>query len=670
LITGANARTLRIGSRMLKSRVPGNDPSSPQPNNMPGTSLGDFFSELPFADQERTRIASQLGKESTPGRIVRAYVTRTDGYRNGFLKHERIAGALPDSALYKRQAVERIIKALGDPAHHRYKICWELYKDAAIAFIKKELPALDRLLKEVPTPEEASTAVEMLKAVCAHGAEYAVTPEHVTTFYDVWGIPRIENLGAVLPEWFRADEHNAQKRQINRLLTEVGKLTNALQELAGTVGSIEEGVTRDREASERTRGQVDVFKLQLQALSEGVSQATAHSVKEDALKRIDERVTGLAEKVSKLTEKLAVPREDISSRDLHRLASEIRANTTESINGAVDAVAKKLREELSASATDLDSRIMAVSSEVSRRRDPSPGVGLPSGSTGSYRSPLIGASSPAQGTYKLATELDFVNTWLHHLSQAYDIVLMFEQAVALHRAFLGTPVVVCDRIFALSWIHCLSWQPFTMHLAASPTWSAEEDWAPGAEHLFRREVGGKPQFVVIHNYDVGLADCYLVPSLVLWGLRRDAGALSKLFLLPSAHDHVPTRQILEHAPCFANNTYITTRPLQLKDGIRFPQPLYRDPPMGAEPKVVAQWSSQNPRIAFPSIQRALKCRLPYDLVASFERMAASMARYVDDSASIAVAMHHQVVPWVQVAHGEAKAAELSSLLSTVAGGRD
>jgi hypothetical protein len=58
------------------------------------------------------------------------------------------------------------------------------------------------------------------------------------------------------------------------------------------------------------------------------------------------------------------------------------------------------------------------------------------------------------------------------------------------------------------------------------------------------------------------------------------------------------------------------------------------------------------------------------LIASFARTASFIARYIDDTSAIAVTMHHQVVPWVQLTYGEAKATELSNLLSTMAGSAD
>ncbi|MEO7329056.1 MAG: hypothetical protein ABI193_10785 [Minicystis sp.] len=130
--------------------------------------------------------------------------------------------------------------------------------------------------------------------------------------------------------------------------------------------------------------------------------------------------------------------------------------------------------------------------------------------------------------------------------------------------------------------------------------------------------------------------------------------------------------MLEHAICFVNNDYLTTLSLELKDGVRTPPAPHREPPLGAEPKVVAQWAKPSAPIGYDlgSIERALKCRMTIDLLASFKGTAASIARYIDDTSAIAITMHHQVIPWVQLIYGEAKATELSNLLSTMAGSVD
>lgn len=632
-------------------------------------SLGDFFSSFPFPAEEKARLADLASNGSTPGHIVKKYVTTTKGYRDGFLKAERIAGFRPGSRLYKEQAVRRIVTHLSEPSHRKYNLYWDLYKDAAVAFIKNELPALDRLLTEVSSPNGTRAVSDMLKAICASAADYGVMPADIATFYQIWGVPRIENFEAMLPEWLKPDESSAQKRQLTRVLSETAALRAIVEKLEATIGK-----NTDERAEERSRvtsslDQHRSTEKMVQGLSLQVSKLLETSASVDAIRNLDERLSTLTDKVNRLADKAKAPREEISIRDLQKLANDMKLGIASSSTELANTLTTRAREELAVTTGALEAKISALATELSERREGTASAGGASPRMGGYRSPLIGIHSNSHATYKLTAELDFINAWLHHLLRSHDLALTFEQAVAYHRAFLGSRVVVCDRILALSWIHCLAWQPFTLHMAASPTWSSEEDWAPGAEHLFRPDTGRTPHFVVLHNYDIGLPECYLAPSLALWVLQRESSWQSKLFLVPARPDHTPSAHILEHAVCFSNNEYITTRSLQLGDGVRAPPQLHRDLSLGAEPKIVAQWATPTSHVDYSltSIQRALKCRMTLDVVSSFERVASFVGRYLDASSAISFTMHHQVIPWVQATYGEAKATELSNLLQTMAG---
>lgn len=207
-------------------------------------------------------------------------------------------------------------------------------------------------------------------------------------------------------------------------------------------------------------------------------------------------------------------------------------------------------------------------------------------------------------------------------------------------------------------------------MAASPTWTSEEDWSQIAEHLFRRDSGRGPRFAVLHNYDVGLVNCYLCPSLVLWALRGDSRGLSKLFLVPSSQQLEPISQVLEHAVSFCRDDYVTTQVFSLKDEVRTPPPLYREVPRGVNPKVVMQWLQSGTACdeELTSLERHIGCRVTDDLLINFRRTISLSVRYLDDNSAKRLAMQHQVVPWVRSHHGDAKAEELLACLNQLSDG--
>ncbi|MEO7329055.1 MAG: hypothetical protein ABI193_10780 [Minicystis sp.] len=356
-------------------------------------SLGDFFSRFPFPDEERTRLAALVVNGGVQARIIKMYVTKTAGYKKGFLKAERIRGSRPGSSLYNEQAIQRIVSHLGEPSNHKYKLYWSLYKDAAVAFIKKELPALDRLLAEVRSPDGVSAVADVLKELCAKASEYEVTPEHITTFYDIWGVPRIANFETLLPQWLKADESNAQKRLGTRLLFEVAELKRSLLDLATQLKTQQDVASDDRATVTAARDRWVATDKEVQSLSRKVSTLLAQPTGDEATARVEERIAALAEKVNKLVERAKAPREDISTRDLQKFANETKLGVATSLSEVTETITKNLRAELATATSDFDARLSTLAAEFSKRRESAGIHGGGNSSGGAYRSPLLGPLS-------------------------------------------------------------------------------------------------------------------------------------------------------------------------------------------------------------------------------------------------------------------------------------
>lgn len=666
LLSERDSRTLCICMREPNENP---DRKTPGPDNKQRSSLGDFFSDLPFSADEMGRLAALIVTRSTPGHIISHYALRSDAYKKGFLRTERFPGSRPGKPLYNKQAIQRIIERLGQPAHPNYARYWSLYKEAAVAYIKCELSALDRLLTETNLPDGTLSVADAMRTLCVSASEYSVSTADIETFYQIWGIPRIQNFDTLFPQWMAASEAGAQRRDIRRLQSETARLHTLVEGLLGTAERQIQAIATEFRSARASADECRNLATKVDSLSQRFLELSETTPKADLVSTLDKRISVLTEQVDRLSDKVKTPREQVSQGDLNKLAVATELNIGASAKELTGALSTRMREDLSLLANEFETKLSTLSAELNKRRPTATTVDHVSPPFRGYRSPLIGLPSQSPHSHRISTELEFINTWQHHLSRKHDVALTFEQAVAYHRAFLGSPVLLTDRVLALTWIHCLAWQPYTLHLAASPTWSSEEDWAQGAEHLFRKGNGLSPRFLVIHNYDVGLPDCYLAPSLTLWALQRESAWETKLFLLPARNTHTPCAQILEHAVCFSNNEYITTRPIDLKAGVRSPAPPPRELAFGVEPRLVDGWAKPHTRITHDSaFERAMKCKLTSDLVASFERTASSLSQYIVESSATAVGMHHQVIPWVQATFGEAKAIELGSLIQAMAGG--
>lgn len=626
-------------------------------------SLGDFFSDYPFAVEEKRRLAGLAANGGTPAHIVNTYVTRTKGYKGPFRRSERIAGFRPGTRLYHEQALPRLIRYLGTPSHPQHKLCWELYRAAAIDFIKKELASFDKLLRTVRLPDGSPSVAELFELTCRRALDYEVSPEQVLTFYEVWGLPRIDNLETNIRLWMQPDETSLQRRELAKLHFELAAIKNVVKELSSQVTSLAGDFTRDGELAKSDRLQLAHQDEALRFLS------TAHEQLSAMLTGSDLRIKALEGRASRLSERVTKAHcDDTSALDLkaefHRLDLQTQSTLRTTTEALKDELMSLVRNDTAVAAASIEARVTALASDASKKRDELKALSGPFSST-RYRSPLVGMLSHVPPPHKLTGELDFVNSWAHHLAQTWDVLLSIEHALAFHRAFLANQVVIADHALAQSWIDCLAWQSFTLHVAASPTWSSEEDWARGAEHLFACDQGRSPRIVMLHTYDVGLTDCYLSPSLALWALRGEARALAKLFLIPSDAAQFPSPRVLEHAIFCSSAAHLTGISIQLRDGIRAPDPRRRDPPVGVDPKSASQWLQTLAPVDYDlnTFQRALNLQVSNHLVAGFRRTTALASRYLDDASAIRFAMHGQVIPWVQARYGETKSDELRAFLS-------
>lgn len=643
------------------------DASVPEPR---ADSLGTYFSRQVFSAEEHERIASLASSDGKPAQIIRRYLLRADAYKNTFVKRERIAGCRPGTPHYNTQAIKRLIEHLGEPSTRQYRFYWQLYRDCVVSFLKKEMPALDRLLVEVACPEGATNDIEMVRALCANATDYGVTADHLATFYEIWGTPRIPDFPTLLPQWMKADEAAVQKRQIARVLSELAVLRESeLPQLRARVEALVADVRQQQDLSEDPKQALEHALKKLEAAegwlrehSERLLADVEARVRAVAAKLIDERVVGLVDKMNRLAERAKEPRDEVSTKDLHKLATETKVG----ISDLTETLTKRMQEEVATATQQLEAKLAEFSVELSHKRDASSVV---ASQASRYRSPLVGPIVRTHPQYRVSRELEFVTSWMQVLLHQHDSVLTFEQAVAYHRTLVSSSVIVSDRTLALSWIECLGWHSSTIHIAASPTWSEEADWAPAATHLFADGAGRSPRLAVIHNFDVGLVDCYLMPSLALWALRERSKGLAKLFLVPSKHDYIASPSILEHATWFRPEDHLAGYQLALKEGVRLPLSLSRQHLVGVEPKLFSAWQASVDQIDydFAPMQRALKCRLPNALVQSFRRVASSIRLYLEAPGAIASAMHHQVVPWVQGTYGDTKANELQDLMSAMSG---
>lgn len=265
--------------------------------------------------------------------------------------------------------------------------------------------------------------------------------------------------------------------------------------------------------------------------------------------------------------------------------------------------------------------------------------------------------------FEISDQATFVAAWIAHLQKTYGVDISFPAAAAIHAVFLSNRIVVCDFATVRSWLECLRWQQFSKNLVASPLWSKEADWYQATTFLFQQDPSTDPRVVILHNFNAGLVDCYLVPSLLLWNLRTNSSGLNKLFLIPtSGPTNSHSALLLEQVAYVEAHSLISQNALVLKENFG-KAPSIRDTlPMGVDPQLVASWLPMDTAntIAVPPSNTSDFDLSPW-VVQHFKRTRTFLAHYLGAESATEVATSAHLLPWLHAQKIEPSPAVLQSV---------
>jgi hypothetical protein len=309
--------------------------------------LGAFFAEQEFPQDQESRIARAASQDSVPARALRSYATKTRAYLHAFEKRGAIPGARLGTPFYRKRAIDVLIDALGKG---KARNAWPIYRQAAMLFVEKELSKLNTLLLEVPAPAGDPPVAEALKLVCSRTSEYNVSKDDLLRFYELWGFERVPDFESLIDEWMKPDEHALQRRQLAALVTQVSDLKRAVTDVEGEAAALRQLI-----------GQVQ----QTQA-----AETTARTAFE---RKLEELVSALVDEVRRGEGRLKAL-EDCSKNSVatSTLESELRrieAATKAAISTAIDArpveIAAAFNVEVSRATAVLEGELRALSSKLS-----------------------------------------------------------------------------------------------------------------------------------------------------------------------------------------------------------------------------------------------------------------------------------------------------------------
>lgn len=386
----------------------------------------------------------------------------------------------------------------------------DFYKMTLREYLIKDYPNLQKLLLTVEIEEREYSTIEYLEIVLNNRKQYNVSVESIKVFYELYWFKRLSD-----------EEHLkiSKKMDENTILDSQTK-NNALskKESVKKRDDVESKKNEMLEKRELKRDQALIKRLdRLETEANKMEiffKSNEKNLEEN--KKIDisfeHRISKLEKQLSKLENNFDLTIKKIQE-DYHDSKKTMIKDFELKNEEQKNFIFKKYDEALA----NIDSRIIE-SIEQSKRE--------------LLKINLDTALLPLKGdkVQNIKNEVTFIKFWINYLSDNYEIALSVEEAIIYHSIFKTLSYIVSDKFNIIrSWIESLGFEEDVRIESASPLWMNRLDWLGLSSHL---EGSKRNKLGVISNYNIAIAEAYLIPQLTRWKLST-ISSTHKLFLISS-----------------------------------------------------------------------------------------------------------------------------------------
>ena len=626
-------------------------------------SLGAAVQGITFSDSEWERIASSAKSGGLPGKILKKHALQSKVFQIVSRKMQ-IAGQSVGRPEHTAKAIDLVITHLSDGKEStKRKAYCDIYLDSVVYYVQNTLPKLNNLLQQAKIPEKKYSTKELFEILATKVSEFDVSADEVRELYEFWGFERDENIEELLKKCAADNIDGRQNKRLNALDEQISEIRQQIVSQRDASSALNLGIEGDQKKSSQLRADLD----------------NQIRISQEAVTRIDKRIVELEQLLTvnrKSSEKFQqdnVQEFKIIRAELEEVKkklSQLPASITSQIASFKDELTTSLKAENETQRADFFSRsnhrIETFLSKLSEEQK------TKSVET-HYVSPL--QVLPPQfrpQSFKLSDENQFLNIWQGRLQADEGIALCLE-SVAIYHALFSTAysIVLEDERLARSWLKTLGWESSSFSAVASPAWLSESDWKDGASFIFAKDdTGSMPKSLFIHNYDLGVPQAYLIPTLKMWSLTPRF-RLSKIFLIASeSNEAEPAAEVLEHsiylpeADLTANRTLpsssrLHVRRLDSREGNH----------TGVKPEHFLSWLGQElPDLQMRSDAEELTkwsgIHLPRGIRMLSSRIQQALQKYFNEDESKQVAAYHCICPWISAKHGDDKKDEFFGMLKS------
>lgn len=580
--------------------------------------IGEAVSSIEFSDAEKDRIGEALRNPgSLSYRVIAQQVAKIHDpdfwrvHQKAFDIHGFRWGAPPARQLVFRKALESIKIEAGSKA----RSIWKFYRSCIVEFVIHDLVELNRLLLEedlvVGQRPLTDRIFESIRRVMPL---YNVTEDQLRQLYVLWGFERTSVLDSILsddalPAPIAKRLLSKEIKAVTRLLTERIDALEA-QIRSDTNDAIHEGLDGVRRRLEGSNSAVPA------ELSAQLAEITG------AIRTLEARQAAIA------------------AANAGSSASQVPTRPTPG-NKTLDL----LREQLEAVAATVDGHEKRLKELISKNSSPTTGQGVRQHCHDTWESVLA----------RVMTNARKAGMQIKHIATARIVLELIRRSR-----------VICCHEPDL-WVSTLTACGATVRWeSASPLWVEAQDWQESI--TFISEFNSSARVLVLMDFDVGIQEAYLLPTLRTWIANILARPEHRIILVTSSpsFEGVSPR-VLEASLSLANP------PEFIGDIERLAR--------SADDKLADRWRETAPARPL-AYQETLNSEFEQQLKKIFENFGATISpalsrqfinlkhgvqNLVGESDAAAIAGECSLLPWYRRTRGEGAGRVLKETLRSIFG---
>ena len=614
--------------------------------------IAKYLLSLKLDNESRQRISEVIRNEGTSFQAIKKYATETEIFTKHAHKVLKINGFRHGTQAFKDRAVARILDDLSNENGKNLKFLWDLYENSAIEFIVKDLSHLNKLLSEVQF-NPSDTPEDILKLICKNAFYYFVEPKEVSALYEVWHIPRIKNFDEIIKLCETGNEFTRENRIIIKELIRDEERNSA--EIKNLQKSIESTVKENESWAEKIKNSIQSAETKAKKVDTVKNEKEFKKIKEE-IKSLKIKINNFDTDLKQIRNSLKTLKEEIKSKnieiDYNEISEKVNKKNQKFKQSIEESVSERIVNAESLVDIKIDNKMKEIKEEVSKLTKEN-----------LYVSPLEHTPKLKKvQSYKIVEIPQFLSSWKNKIDQTH-INANNQQLLALHLGYMHSPVIIVHDEFLLdTWIETLAWEPFTKNIPVSPTWLRESDWASGAEFLSGAS-SISPRFLKFRNFDIGLTDSYLFPSLDFWHHSKN-NSLKKIFLLPSEEGFHLSKNIsnLTSLQYEFDETLLT---LRRGTDLRIKSKFIKNP-LGLSPKTYQKWAENKMQIniELKQILMSTGVTLSHMIRQQFIVLAEALNYYFDEKDSVVNSARLTLVPWIRINYDEPISLDFLDLLKS------